>query len=217
MRLQVYKANSKNTGSAAEFNIGFQRDKFSNFRPEFYVKLIKQSSWDDSNKVGSFKGNVGDKEKSVTTKFNIFELGGILEAFKQRTPWSNFHTFKDDKTTFLLTPWDKTTTVKLKTSGSWKDETIPVRAFGFSVTRNKNYFSIPLEPGEVQALIQLINYFFKVYFDNEAKLAAAFQKKRQTDQNKRSFPDRNSEKEDAQSSPANELTSSDEENDDIPF
>lgn len=159
MRLQVYKPNSKSTGSAATFEVGYRDGK-----PEFYVSFIKQSGWDSNTKTGSFKGNKDDPSKNINTKLNEFELGEILNAFNRFLPWSGFHSFGDNNTSFLLTPWKKSKNIKLKTG----NESIDVHAFGLSVFRSGTSFAIALEPGEIEVLKELIKYFYKTTFEKKA-------------------------------------------------
>ena len=148
MSLTLYKPNSKNSGCAFSFRIGVNKK----FEPTPYVSAIQQFNWDSTKKSGSFSGNREDPDKNINVKFNEFEVGGMLSAFKNRNEYSTFHSFEDNKTSIKFTPWDKQ--VKIQ------DKTITVPAFGVVFTRNGNQtFRIPLEPGEVEALTEFFKFF----------------------------------------------------------
>jgi len=185
MRLQVYKPNPKSTGGALEFNIGFRKDKWDNYMPEFYVNLTNQVSWNSVTKNGSFKENVKNPKKSISTKLGMFELGEIKNCFERRLPWTGFHSFGDNNTSFTLTPWDKNRKVKQKVWNAdqgkyvFGDVEVPVHAYGFTVRRGEVNVSVALEPGEIEAFKQLINYYFKIVFDKEASNQQKFLKNKQ--------------------------------------
>ena len=148
MSLTLYKPNSKNLGCAFSFRAGINKNK----EPTIYVSAIQQFSWDSSKKTGNFSGNRDNPDKNINIKFNEFEIGGILSAFKNRHEYSTFHAFDDNKTSIKLTPWDKPN----KNGG-----TLP--AFGIVLSRNGNQvFKLPLEPGEVEA----VSHFFKSFFSD---------------------------------------------------
>ena len=168
MRVQIYKPNKTSSGCAFTFQIGF-RDGL----PEFYVNAVQQASWNAQARTGSFKENAKDPNKSLNAKLGEFELGEILNSFEKNIPWSQFHTFADNKTTFLFAPWTKSKDV---ITGTGK-EAVQVDAFGIAVTRNgSNKFRVALEPGEIRAVSQLINYYFKLLFDKRAAKDALYRK-----------------------------------------
>lgn len=155
MSLSLYKPNAKNAGSAFSFQYGVTK----NDEPCMFMRAIQQHGWDSNKKIGNFSSNREDASKNLSLKFNEFECGSILSAFKSRYEFNTFHTYEENKTTVKFAPWDK----KIKASSlnpvtkkiEEKIQTIP--AFGISVTRNgSDTFKISLEPGEVQAVSQFI-------------------------------------------------------------
>jgi hypothetical protein len=152
MSLALYKPNSKNAGCAFSFRIGTNKK----FEPTLYVSAIQQFGWDSSKRSGNFSGNKDDPDKNINVKFNEFEIGGILSAFKNRNEYSAFHSFEENKTSIKFTPWDK----PVKIVQNNKEATIKVPAFGAVFTRNGNQtFRIPLEPGEVETLSEFLKFF----------------------------------------------------------
>tara|TARA_R110001583_G_scaffold132431_3_gene284403 strand:+ start:305 stop:883 length:579 start_codon:yes stop_codon:yes gene_type:complete len=171
MSLSLYKPNAKNAGCGFSFQPGLDAKTRD---PSFYVKAIKQHSWDSSKKRGYFQGNVGKTDKNIIVKFNEYELGSFIHAFKTRTEYNTFHTFKDDKTIIKLAPWDKKAkkSVKNEETGQWEDQWLTVDAFSLSLTRNGNQqFGIGVEPGEAEVISELmkfsLNNLFKVRLNKQ--------------------------------------------------
>lgn len=165
MSVVLYKPNSKNAGSAFTFSSGVNK---KNGEPTFYISAVAQHSWDDERKIGSFSGNAGNQEKTVNVKFNEFECGEFLSAFKGRYDYSTFHSFDGNTTTIKLSPWDKSVKVSKydpETKG-YKDTQVKVPAFGISITKGKgNTFKIALEPGEVEVLSEFLRKFLQTLID----------------------------------------------------
>lgn len=156
MSLSIYKPNSKNTGCGFSFQCG-KDGKTGN--SSLYIKSIQQHSWDDKKKQGYFQKNIGDAEKNITLKFNEYEVGEMIHALSNRSEYSTFHSFGEDKTVIKFVPWDK----PVKNS----DNKSP--CFGVSFTRNGNQsFKISLEPGEIQALIQFFKFILNSIFSERS-------------------------------------------------
>lgn len=151
--ISLYKPNPSNSGCAFSFKIGIDQ---KSQEPALYMSAIQQHSWDSQKKTGSFSGSKNDPEKNINIKLNEFECGEIISSFTHRSEYSTFHSFGENNTSIKFVPWDK----KKKSFGSDKEET--VRAFGINVTRNKNVFKVPLEPGEVEVLIRFIIKFLDI-------------------------------------------------------
>ena len=158
MSLSLYKPNSKNTGCGFSFQAGLDAKTRD---PSFYIKSIKQHTWDNDKKRGYFQENVGDPDKNIIVKFNEFELGSFIHAFRTRGEYNTFHTFNNDKTIIKLAPWDKKTkkSVKNEETGNWEDQWATVKAFSLSLTRNGNQkFGIGIDPGEAEVISQLMKF-----------------------------------------------------------
>lgn len=163
MRYSIYKPNSKNTGCACQFS---QAEDGT-----IYISAILQHSWNESSKTGSFSENRDNPDKKVNLKFNENEAGAFISAIDNYTEASFFHTFKDDKTQISLKPW-----VKNQAKLDSGQDTVPVKAWGFSITRNStDKFRLPVEPNEAQ----VIKTFMQLAIGNKLKANAA--KKENTD------------------------------------
>lgn len=168
MSLSLYKPNSKNTGCAFNFKIGTSKKQ----EPTLYVSSIQQHGWDPKTNTGNFSGNKDDSDKNIHVKFNEWEAGSIISAFNNRTEYSTFHAFEENKTTIKFTPWDKKVKVKKQDPETKKyvDETIISPAFGMVFTRNGNQsFRIPIEAGEVETIKQFLKSFLSKLLDDRYK------------------------------------------------
>ena len=98
--ISFYKPNSKNTGTACSFSVN-EKDS------AIWSSLIKQSSWNDSKRIGSFSENQNNPLKSVKIKFSLTEAAGILDAIERNTEFSAYHTSEKQTTQIKFTPYIK--------------------------------------------------------------------------------------------------------------
>ena len=191
MSISLYKPNSKNTGSGFSFQSGV--DKKTN-EPTLYVKAIKQHSWDSQKKQGYFSKNAGDPDKNIIVKFNEFECGEMITAIRNRTKYSTFHSFGEDKTVIKLSPWDKKAKKSEKNEdGEWVEKWVTVPAFSISFTRNGNQlFGIGIEPGEAECIMEFLRFnlknLFKDRFKKQQKLMLQKNEKEDFDQSREEAP-----------------------------
>ena len=166
MSISLYKPNSKNTGSAFSFQAGLDK---KTQELVLYIKAVKQHSWDDTKKLGSFHQNAKDPEKNIALKFNEFEIGSFISSIENRIEYSTFHSFGDDKTSIKFMPWDKpfkTNTFDNKTQ-QYTQKTITLPAFGLTLTKNgSNSFKTSIEPGEAQCLKLYLKRVLSKNYDN---------------------------------------------------
>ena len=157
MSISIYKPNSKNYGCAFSFKYGVQR----NGEPCLYVNSIQQHSWDEKSRTGSFSPNADDPSKNLAIKFNEFECGSIISALTNRYEYNTFHTYEDNKTTIKFSPWNKQIKISSlnPSTKKFEEKKQDIPAFGISITRNgSDTFKIPLEPGEVEVIIEFIKF-----------------------------------------------------------
>ena len=75
-RIEFYKPQKTGNGTCATFDcVTSLEDAKKN---GFYINLLKQHSWDDSTKNGSFKENVNNPEKHKKIKINDLEICNFL-------------------------------------------------------------------------------------------------------------------------------------------
>ena len=144
MIVQYYKPNSKNTGCAFSFDIGANN---KNQEPCVYVRAIKQHSWNDKTRTGSFSENAKDPDKSISIKLNEIEVGGFIHAIEKYKEFSAFHSYEDNKTSISFNPYKK---------NDWTE------AFSFGVTRNSaNKFGIGVEMSEAYGLKEFLKFYLQ--------------------------------------------------------
>ena len=96
--ISFYKPNSKNTGTACSFSVNSKDNSV-------WGSLIKQSSWNDAKKIGSFSDNQNNPNKSVKVKFSLTEAAGLLDALERNTEFSAYHTSEKQITKIKLAPY----------------------------------------------------------------------------------------------------------------
>ena len=98
--ISFYKPNSKNTGTACSFTVNTKD-------ASIWGSLIKQSSWNDAKKIGSFSENQNNPSKSVKIKFSLTEAAGILDAIERNVEFSAYHTSEKQTTRIKFCPYIK--------------------------------------------------------------------------------------------------------------
>jgi len=174
MSIQIYKPNSKNTGSA--FTFSKSKDKKTG-KPVFYISAIAQYSWNEDSKTGSFSGNSKNPEKTINVKISEIEAGSFLSCFSSRYEYTAFHSYDNSNTTIKFTPWDKKQKISKYDSNSkgFVDMDIEVPAFGITLSKGKgNSIKIALDPGEVEVVKKLFEIFINDYLNYEIHKAESY-------------------------------------------
>jgi hypothetical protein len=96
--IQIYKPTPRNTGTACSFS-------FNNLDGNFYLNLIKQASWNDQKKIGSFSENAQNPEKKVVVKLSKIEACGILDALENNRTADFFHNSENQKLGIKFSPY----------------------------------------------------------------------------------------------------------------
>jgi hypothetical protein len=99
--LSFFKANPKNTGTACSFWLNSKDGSF-------WCSLLKQASWDNSKKRGSFAAN-RDTNKHARVKFNVTEICGFIEVIKNNIQLkdagvSGYHSSQKQVVKFSFSP-----------------------------------------------------------------------------------------------------------------
>lgn len=81
--LQFYKPNPSSKGSACSFWVDAKGSIMSS--------QIKQHSWDDKAKKGSFSQNKDNPNGKVMVKFSANEAAGIINAIQRNSSFSAYH------------------------------------------------------------------------------------------------------------------------------
>jgi hypothetical protein len=137
MIVQIYKPNPRNTGCAFGCDIGSGNQKGE---PYVYIRAVRQFSWDDKKKTGSFSQNSKNPEASISIKLNEVEIGGLIHAIEKYTEFKAYHSYQDNKTQISFKPWLR----------EGRDN-----AFSFGIVRNStSKFGIGVEMSEAYCLLE---------------------------------------------------------------
>ena len=70
-----------------------------------YLNLIKQASWNDQKKIGSFSENAQNPEKKVVVKLSKIEVCGILDSLDNNRTADFFHNSENQKLGIKFSPY----------------------------------------------------------------------------------------------------------------
>jgi hypothetical protein len=148
MSIQLYKPTSRMTGMAISFQA-------SDMDESLYVSLIKQASWNETTKRGSFIENRNKPGFSTVIKFNQIEAGSMVDAIERFYAFTAFHNSADFTSQITLGPADGTnpSTFVFKVHQTNKKD-----------TTKKSSFFIPISFGEARMIKEyLIHYLHKAF------------------------------------------------------
>lgn len=150
--ISFYKPNSKNNGTACSFSVNTKDESI-------WCSLIKQSSWNEKTKTGSFLDNKDNPQKSAKVKFSLVEVAGLLESLEKNVEFSAYHSSDKQVTKIRLSPYIK----EEKHVG-----------FSFSVNKenkenseNKQSFLIGFYFNEARLLKEFLKYSLEATFDSQ--------------------------------------------------
>jgi hypothetical protein len=151
MRLNFYKPNKSNTGTALSFNVVSRQTKET---PEngldLYVSFVKQASWNESTRKGSFSENAKNPEKTASLKLNETEAATIIRSVRLGTKFSTVHAYQGSTTSIMFGPYQKK-------NGD--------NAFSFSIKKGEQSFLIGFELGEGELIAQFLENYLAKSFD----------------------------------------------------
>lgn len=147
----LYKPNSYNKGTASQFQYGLKPGDDG-----LYVSIVKQASWDDKTKKGSFAANAKDPSKNKRIKLNAAEAGAIYQVLTTTTEkWSSVHKTADKTTSLSFSHYVKDG-VKM--------------GYGFSVgEKGGENFMLSITNAEGVVLSFFLEEYIKSTFDKSAE------------------------------------------------
>ena len=100
--IQFYKPNPKVTGTACSFWV--------NKDGSIMTSMIKQDSWNEAKKQGSFLKNKDNPQKKVVSKLSRIEIAGIIDSIERNVEFKNFHSSQNQVLQIKFCPYlDKET------------------------------------------------------------------------------------------------------------
>lgn len=150
MRLNFYKPNKSNMGTALSFNVAPPKDQAKEATPDLYVSFVKQASWNEETKKGSFSENAKNPEKTASLKLNETEAASMIRAVRSSAKFSTVHVYQGSTTSIVFGPY-------VKKSGD--------NAFSFSIKKGELSFLIGFELGEAELIAQYLENYLRKFFD----------------------------------------------------
>jgi hypothetical protein len=167
--IQLFKSNKSVTGHAATFSVNSKEGSL-------YIQIIKQTGYSAERHLGSFKG--GDK---LNVKFNVWEVGSILDALAKNTTYKTVHKSAAKTTSVSVGPYfaqdDPKKILGYSFSFSYKEGDEPKR------------FSISLNSGEKVVIIEYLRFMLSKSF------AASYAEQKRNFEKKNTKNDKNEVKE----------------------
>lgn len=153
MRLNFYKPNKSNTGTALSFNVVQRQKEGSENGLDLYVSFVKQASWNEQSRKGSFSENAKNPEKTASLKLNETEAATIIRAVRLGSKFSTVHAYQGSTTSIMFGPYQKK-------NGD--------QALSFSIKKGEQSFLIGFELGEGELLAQFLeNYLAQSFAASE--------------------------------------------------
>jgi len=147
--ISLYKPTKKTTGLAISFRAS-DRDK------SLFLNLIKQFSWNEAEKKGSFVENKDKPGFSTAIKLNQIEAAAIIDCIERVYPWSAFHNSPSKTTQINFGPSQDSSVFTLQVNQTDKQDT----------SQKSSYF-IPITYAEARLIKEyLIHYLHKSFRSN---------------------------------------------------
>lgn len=150
--ISFYKPNSKNTGTACSFSVNPKDGSI-------WSSLIKQASWNEGKKIGSFSENQNNPNKSVKVKFSLVEAAGLLSALEKNNEFSAYHTSDKQTTQIKLAPYIK--------DGNQVGFSYVVNKTDKQNSENKQSYLIGFYFNEASLLKEFVKYSLFSIFENQ--------------------------------------------------
>lgn len=134
MPASFFSPTSKNTGSALYVS-------FNSKEGNVFLKFVKQTSWDDKTKRGSFKDG-----KWLNFKLSQDETADLLRAIRNSGECSFYHTFEGNSTTGSFRYYEVERDGKKKSG------------FGLTVKKDSDEFKVGFTLGSAERLSEYLKF-----------------------------------------------------------
>jgi len=137
------------------------------------ASLIKQASWNDKAKKGSFAKNKDNPSKRVIIKLNPAEVGGLIDSIESNREFSNYHTSQNQTLQIKFTPYMR--------SGDQVGYSFSVYRQDKQDSTNKTSYVIGFTFPEARYLKEFLIYVLRKIFEKENEAHQVEQKKKMKD------------------------------------
>jgi len=148
--ISFYKPNSKSSGTACSFSVN-PKDS------SIWSSLIKQSSWNEGTKTGSFIDNKDDPQKSARIKYSLTEVAALLESLDKNVEFSAYHSSDKQITKIKFGPYIK--------DGKQVGFSYSVNKESKDNIENKQSYLIGFYSNEARLLREFLSYSLSTVFD----------------------------------------------------
>jgi hypothetical protein len=150
--ISFYKPNIKNTGTACSFSVNPKDGSI-------WSSLIKQSSWNEKTKTGSFSDNRDNPQKSARIKYSLVEAAGLLECLDKNVEFSAYHSSDKQVTKIKLSPYIK--------DGKQVGFSYSVSKENKDNIENKQSYLIGFYSNEARLLKEFLSYSLNTIFESQ--------------------------------------------------
>ena len=156
MSIQIYHPNKNNTGFACSFS---QSSKDN----AIFATLIKQSTWDQKNQIGTFSASRNDPLKQVNVKLAQVEAAAILDALDRGREFSTVHDGDKQLKAIRFNQWMNKVSEGEKPSQRGYSFSIAVTDKEDSSAKNSFYIGLTFPEGRLirEFLIHALNKSFQ--------------------------------------------------------
>lgn len=95
--VSFYKPNKKNSGAACSFT-------WNEKEGSVYISMIKQHSWNEKTRNGSFKENYNNPKAKLYIKVTPTEVADIINSVERRCECSGYHSSPNQVVKFSFKP-----------------------------------------------------------------------------------------------------------------
>jgi hypothetical protein len=150
--ISFYKPNSKSSGTACSFSVNPKDGSI-------WSSLIKQSSWNEGTKTGSFLDNKDNPQKSARIKYSLTEAAGLLESLDKNVEFSAYHSSDKQVTRIKFGPYMK--------DGKQVGFSYSVNKENKDNIENKQSYLIGFYSNEARLLREFLSYSLATVFESQ--------------------------------------------------
>ena len=149
--MRIYKPNSKNTGYAGSFSV---TSSAATKGQGIYLEIIKQKTWDDSSKTGTFDSS---KENKINLKFSNAEVAEMIMICQRQKGQAKFYHKTPDSTAQI-------------SFGPYPNPPVgnePAKGIGLSVSKDGKRGALPLTFPEAYLLSEWLKWALTHIFNGD--------------------------------------------------
>jgi len=162
--IAIYHPSKNNNGFACSFSQSFKDGTI-------FTTLIKQSTWDAENQIGTFKASRNDPQKQVNIKLAQVEVAAILDSIDRNREFSTMHDGDKQIKSIKFAPWMNKVDDGQKPTQRGYSFSITITDKQDSSVKNSFYIGLTFPEGRLirEFLIQALAKQFSSFSKNTAE------------------------------------------------